>query len=286
VAGQDTRDVEIGLVSDTHLPDRLLALPKALFEALRGVDLVLHAGDVGDLRVLDELSAIAPVVAVHGNDDSEEAQRELPYQQLLVLAGHRLLLCHTHHPERAVELANRRDDAWLPKLASRAAWARRAGADLLVYGHTHIAMAQPVDGVLLLNPGALASPSFATRQALCSVARLTLAADAPPAVRHIDLVTGDHVVPTIDWSAGFRAAAARVSVSILDSALAADWPRLTAAAEPLLAAGWNAVMHRAALPCWNGRQATMSHADLRAALAAEPTVTPEARARLTALLRQ
>ena len=51
-----------GLVSDTHLPERLSRLPAALFEVLRGVDLVLHAGDIGELRVLDELSRIAPVV--------------------------------------------------------------------------------------------------------------------------------------------------------------------------------------------------------------------------------
>src|SRR5438477_1199118 len=70
----------LGLVSDTHMPERCRALPPALFEVLLGVDLLLHAGDVGELAVLDRLSATAPVIAVHGNDDTEEAQRELPYQ--------------------------------------------------------------------------------------------------------------------------------------------------------------------------------------------------------------
>jgi len=68
----------LGLISDTHLPDRLRALPPEVFDALDGVDLILHAGDVGTLAVLDQLSTIAPVVAVHGNDDSAEAIRELP----------------------------------------------------------------------------------------------------------------------------------------------------------------------------------------------------------------
>src|SRR3712207_2339587 len=88
----------IGLVSDTHMPERCAELPAALFEALRGVDLLLHAGDVGELWVLNRLSAIAPVVAVHGNDDTPDSQRELPYQQVVAVAGRRILLCHSHYP--------------------------------------------------------------------------------------------------------------------------------------------------------------------------------------------
>jgi hypothetical protein len=68
----------IGLISDTHMPARCADLPAAVFDVLRSVDVVLHAGDVGELWVLDQLSAIAPVIAVHGNDETAEAQRELP----------------------------------------------------------------------------------------------------------------------------------------------------------------------------------------------------------------
>jgi len=66
-----------GLISDTHMPKRWRELPPAVFDLLQGVDLVLHAGDVGELWVLDQLSTIAPTLAVHGNDVTEEAQREL-----------------------------------------------------------------------------------------------------------------------------------------------------------------------------------------------------------------
>jgi putative phosphoesterase len=114
----------VGLVSDTHMPQRCAALPPALFEALRGADLLLHAGDVGELWVLDKLGAIAPVVAVHGNDETAEAQRELPYQQIVALAGRRILLTHAHYPDRAEELASRRHDSWEPVLARRLAFAR------------------------------------------------------------------------------------------------------------------------------------------------------------------
>jgi hypothetical protein len=97
-----------GLISDTHMPERCPALPPALSDVFRGVDLILHAGDLGDLSVLDRLGEIAPVVAVHGNDDSAEAQRELPYQQVIAAAGQRIFLCHTHHPDPADEEAWRR----------------------------------------------------------------------------------------------------------------------------------------------------------------------------------
>ena len=54
----------VGLISDTHMPLRRRTLPPVLFDVLRSVDFLLHAGDVGELWVLDQLSAIAPVFAV------------------------------------------------------------------------------------------------------------------------------------------------------------------------------------------------------------------------------
>src|SRR6476646_5162040 len=125
--------ISIGLISDTHMPARCAALPPALFDALPGLDLLLHAGDVGELWVLDRLSAIAPVLAVHGNDDTADAQRELPYQQVLAVAGQRVVLTHAHYPDRAQELESRKDDAWEPKLERRAAFGKRAGASVVVF---------------------------------------------------------------------------------------------------------------------------------------------------------
>lgn len=56
----------VGLIADTHLPDRCLALPPAVFDVFRGVEMIVHAGDVGARSVLDELGAVAPVAAVRG----------------------------------------------------------------------------------------------------------------------------------------------------------------------------------------------------------------------------
>src|SRR4051812_42219488 len=217
----------IGLVADTHAPLRCAELPARLFDALAGVDLVLHAGDVGELWVLDRLSATAPVVAAHGNDVAAEAGRELPYQQVVVAAGQRLLLCHGHYPNREREMASRRDDAWGPKLDRWAAMGQRADAAIVVYGHSHIPMAHARDGVLLVNPGAIASPNATTRQLRQTVARLYLDADGSRRVVHVDLAEPARAYqPEIDWSAGFRAAHDRFAVSILTPALASQWERL------------------------------------------------------------
>jgi len=205
----------IGLISDTHMPERCVELPAAVFAVLRGVDVLLHAGDVGELWVLDRLSAIAPVIAVHGNDEAAAVQRELPYQQLVVAGGVRVLLTHGHYPDRAAEMESRRDDAWQPKLARRAAMGQRAGARVVVFGHTHVPMAVEHDGVLLVNPGAIAAPNFASRQSIQSVAMLFIRDDGVPFVAHVDLATPDwSFIPRIDWRAGFRAAHARFTTPL------------------------------------------------------------------------
>jgi putative phosphoesterase len=274
-----------GLVSDTHLPERLDRLPEVLFDVLAGVDVVLHAGDVGVLRVLDDLSAIAPTVAVHGNDDTAAAQRELPYQQVISLAGQRIVVSHTHHPDRAEEMAARRDDAWGPKLSRRAAFGRRAEARIVVWGHAHIPLAAWHEGVYLVNPGALASPSYVTRQTRRTVALLFVRRDGMPFARHVDLAAPEGVYdPAIDLAAGFRAALEGVCESLLapdlDAAWKAHWPRAQAldpaARAPLLQA-----LLRAARPCWRGERAQLTLADFLEEVARGGPL-PEGAARLLA----
>ena len=116
----------IGLVADTHMPKRCVAWPPAIFDVLRGVDVVLHAGDVGESWVLDQLSTIAPVIAVQGNDESADVKRELPASQLIFAGGVRIVLAHGHHSDRMREVASRADERWGPKLDHWAALGTRA----------------------------------------------------------------------------------------------------------------------------------------------------------------
>src|SRR5512138_679433 len=104
--------VTIGLISDTHIPMRWDVLPPAIFDIFAGADLIIHAGDVGELWVLDELSRIAPVIAVHGNDEGEQAQAVLPFQHTLMAAGQRIVITHGHNPDFKQEMEGRSKDDW------------------------------------------------------------------------------------------------------------------------------------------------------------------------------
>jgi putative phosphoesterase len=277
----------LGLISDTHMPERCEALPAALPTIFRDVDLILHAGDVGKLWVLDRLSSIAPVIAVHGNDDTPEAQRELPYQQVIVIGGQRIFLSHCHYPDRAEEMESRRDDSWKPKLERRLEFGRRAGASTVIFGHTHIPMTyreDGQDGILLVNPGAVASGSPNTRQLRQSVALLFLCDDRAPVAVHVDVNAPDRpFVPEVDWNAGFRAALKHYEESILAPELVAVWPRAVQeflgwlddpACAPLVEGVREATL-RVARRCWSGKQQYMSRADLLrelATLRADPAI--------------
>jgi len=78
----------------------------------------------------------------------------------------------------------RKEDAWETKLDRLVAHAQAAGAGIVVYGHTHIPMVTPYQGIWMVNPGALASGTAFTAQSLCTVARMRLAPGTPPEVTH------------------------------------------------------------------------------------------------------
>ena len=217
----------IGLISDTHMPQRRSTLPPAVFDIFAGVDLILHAGDVGELWVLDQLGTIAPVVAVHGNDDTVEAQRELPYRQVIPAAGTRILLWHSHYPDYEEEMASRRDDAFLPKLARSLLFGQRAEAQVVVFGHWHIPLIYRTDGLLVVNPGALAAGNEFTTMLHYTVALLFIDDAAAADVVHVDIAHPETpFVPEFDADAGFAAAAQHSVKSIVTPDLLATLPML------------------------------------------------------------
>ena len=271
----DRQAARIGLISDTHLPDRLRVLPPVLAAVFDGCDLLLHAGDVGELHVIDELGQIAPVVAVHGNDDTAEAQRELPEQQAIGSFGRRILLWHSHDPDPAGERRLRQADAWPPLLARIRQRAQRAGATIAVFGHTHVPLLHEADGVLLVNPGALASGNPFIRQRLQSVALLFVYDDGTTAVRHVDLSAPDQVVrPQIDWKASFSSAHEALTQPILAAELA-RFPALLRggeAGEFKALAALRRVYMDLAHECWAGQRERITADALRAALDGNPAV--------------
>jgi len=275
----------VGLVSDTHMPERCAALPASTFEVLQGVDLILHEGDVGELWVLDRLSAIAPVVAVHGNDDTRAAQRELPYQQLVSIKGQRVLLWHSHYPDPAEDRAHR-GDPWHAILSRRAERGREAGAKVVVFGHAHVPMVYRTDDVLLVNAGALASGNLFTRQTHQTVGVLFVCDDGALAVAHVDLAAPDRAfVPDIDWEAGFETALAQFQSWIVEPGLVEDVSRLSWQAfqdVEALKAALLPLCHR----CWAGEKEHLTRSELLDAIERHADMPPGDRERIVTILKE
>lgn len=199
-----TSSMRIGVISDTHMPRRWKRLPEVIFTLFEGVDLVVHAGDVGELWVLDELSRIAPVVAVHGNDETQAAQKALPFLQTMVIAGRRIVITHGNLLNWELEMARRREDNWATKLNDVVEAATPHGAEIAIFGHLHIPLWANYRGLWILNPGAIASGGYFHRQALQTVALLTLTPGQEPQAQHFNLAAPDQPFqPRSDWEAGF-----------------------------------------------------------------------------------
>ncbi|HTB92847.1 MAG TPA: metallophosphoesterase family protein [Candidatus Sulfotelmatobacter sp.] len=127
--------MRIGIISDTHG----LLRPEAQ-RALLGVDLIIHAGDVGTLEILTQLKGIAPVVAVRGNVDTQSWAQELPLATVVQTGGFTLYVLHN--------------------LADLDLKPQAVGLDAVISGHTHQPEQRFEAGVLYLNPGSAGPRRF------------------------------------------------------------------------------------------------------------------------------
>jgi putative phosphoesterase len=157
-----------GLLSDTHMPHRLKRLPNAVFDALHGVDIILHAGDVDDPASLEPLRTIAPVHAVRGNvhlQDRSDGGAALPAVVNLELAERHILLTHGHRPGLLGFLMNGlhvmrcylhlTDNGKANQYIARRLARTYCQADIIVFGHTHRIYVKWIGDTLLVNPGAV-----------------------------------------------------------------------------------------------------------------------------------
>ena len=142
----------VGLISDTHG-----LLRASVHEALKGVSLILHAGDVGGAEILDELRMIAPVQAVYGNTDPA-GDPNLAQEIVVPIGDLEVHLSHGH------ELGSPTPDKLLSSYPQ----------DVIIYGHTHRQLVTRADGRLVVNPGAAGPKRF---NLSASVARLTVTVD-------------------------------------------------------------------------------------------------------------
>jgi len=130
--------MKIGIISDTHIPEAAPDLPIGLFRGLEGAELILHAGDILDCSVLDELASIAPVRAVRGNMDHYPRSHELEEKIVVEAVGYRIGLIHGRGSPGGLEHRVMKEFH---------------GVHCIVFGHSHLPFNEVIDEVLLFNPG-------------------------------------------------------------------------------------------------------------------------------------
>ena len=144
----DTRKL-LGVISDTHG----LVRPQTV-DALAGVDLILHAGDIGNQQVLDTLNQIAPVVAVRGNNDKGDWATSIPDWEVVEVGR---ISIYMLHDIKQIDMSP-----------------AGAGFHVIVSGHTHRPSVEERRGVLCVNPGSAGPRRF---KLPISLAHLTVAGD-------------------------------------------------------------------------------------------------------------
>ncbi|TLS37570.1 metallophosphoesterase family protein [Pseudalkalibacillus caeni] len=150
--------MKIGVISDTHMPGMAKSLPEPLMQGLKGVDLIIHAGDWKTLDVYNSLSELAPVKGVVGNIDGEEIKAEFPEKQIIQAGPFRIGIIHGHGKKKTTE--KRAIEAF-----------EGESVDMIIFGHSHIPLKKEHDGVLLFNPG---SPIDKRRQPEYSYGMVTI----------------------------------------------------------------------------------------------------------------
>lgn len=249
----------LGLMSDTHMPSRWLKLHETLPRIFADVDMILHAGDVGELWVLDELSQIAPVIAVHGNDEPLETPTMLPEKQIVTVAGHRILLWHSHYADRVDEMESRRDQEMRPKLERIARHGKRVGAKLVHFGHWHIPLVCEIEGLTLVNGGGFASGNLITRQLIQTVALLFILQNGRFHITHVDVNSQEIYKPQDVVELDFITAAQPFTGPILSPELQALIPQVQHKPEIV------ELLWQMAPACWWGGKEMITREDLEIA---------------------
>jgi putative phosphoesterase len=150
--------IRIGVMSDTHIPRKSKRLPQELLDGIKGVDLIIHAGDINKDYVIYELEEIAPVEAVAGNTDDEYIWGMLGRRKIITVGQHKIGIIH--------------GDGTSGSTMERVKKAFQ-GCDItcVVFGHSHIPLLEEYEGVLYLNPG---SPTDKRRQSNFSYGIITI----------------------------------------------------------------------------------------------------------------
>lgn len=132
--------MRIGVISDTHIPRMAKDVPKAVYNGFKDVDMILHAGDLSEIKFLEKLRKLKKTVAVSGNMDSKETAALLKPKEIIEAGGFRIGLIHGWGPPEG-----------LPERILGEFIGEKV--DCIVFGHSHHPINEIKDGILLFNPG-------------------------------------------------------------------------------------------------------------------------------------
>jgi putative phosphoesterase len=160
----------VGLISDTHIPVRAKYIPKMVFKVFENVDFIVHAGDLVELAVIDELEQLAPVLAVHGNMDGPDVSGALPKLNSLKISDWKIGVMHD--PSTLLGMGRMREIV------------KKNGFNVLVYGHTHNSGLKWEGKTLYINPGSPTNPlpSFTNKPSV-AVLKVTKEAIRPEIIQ-------------------------------------------------------------------------------------------------------
>ena len=140
--------MKILVLSDTHIPVAAHDIPEEVYQAIEGVDMIFHAGDLIDASVLEKLRSLKDTRAVCGNMDSKELCMALNTKEVIDIGKFKIGLIHGYGAPSEIMATVRRE---FDKI------------DVLVFGHSHAAMNIKKDGVLYFNPGSPTDKIFASK---------------------------------------------------------------------------------------------------------------------------
>ncbi len=144
--------MKIGVISDTHIPGNCGQIPDNIIAHFSGADMIIHAGDITELGVLEQLALITPnIEAVRGNMDSEIPQGRLPFKKVITVGEFRIGVTHgSGAPKRLLErIAN-----------------EFKNVDAIIFGHSHIPVNEIKNGVLFFNPGSATDTVMAKKKTI------------------------------------------------------------------------------------------------------------------------
>jgi putative phosphoesterase len=158
----------VGLISDTHVPKRSRCIPKRVFQIFEKVDYIIHAGDLVELAVVDELDQIAPVLAVRGNSDGLEVANAFPRLNSMKVFDWKIGVMHD---QNLLSGSNKMNEI-----------AVENGFNVVVYGHTHVASIKWEGNILFINPGSPTDPAGTLNKPSVGLLKFTKEAIVPQIV--------------------------------------------------------------------------------------------------------